>query len=84
MLNTQGQHSRLARVLATGEFAVAVEVNPPIGPNPGAVQRQIETLRGCADVYNVTDNQSARVHTSSLAVCVMLQQAGLEPVLQVT
>ena len=84
LLNTQGQQSRLARVLAAGEFAVAVEVNPPVGPNPGAVQRQIETLRGCADVYNVTDNQSARVHTSSLVVCVMLQQAGLEPVLQVT
>ena len=84
ILNSQGQQSQLARVLAAGELAVAVEVNPPIGPNPGAVERQIETLRGCADVYNVTDNQSARVHTSSLAVSIMLQQAGLEPVLQIT
>ncbi len=76
--------TRLAQVLAAGHFAVAVEVCPPRGPNPGAVERQIDVLAGCADAYNVTDNQSARVHMSSLAVSVMLQQAGLEPVFQVT
>ena len=76
--------SRLASVLEAGEFAVTAELSPPVGPNAGAVERQIEILRGCADAYNVTDNQSARVHTSSLAVSIMLQQAGLEPVLQVT
>jgi methylenetetrahydrofolate reductase (NADPH) len=46
------------------------------------VQRQIETLKGYGDVYNVTDNQSAMVHSSSLAVSVMLKQAGMEPVIQ--
>ena len=81
---TGGGQSRLARVLDAGHVAVAVEVCPPRGPNPGAVQRQIKILAGCADAYNVTDNQSARVHMSSLAVSVMLQQAGLEPVFQVT
>ena len=72
--------SRLASVLEAGEFAVTAELSPPVGPNPGAVERQIEILRGCADAYNVTDNQSARVHTSSLAVSIMLQQAGNETV----
>ena len=76
--------SNLARVLAAGHFAVAVEVLPPVGPNAEAVQRQIDLLRGCADVYNVTDNQSARVHMASLAVSIMLKQAGMEPVVQVT
>ena len=81
---TAAHSSNLARVLRAGHFAVTLEVSPPVGPNPAAVERQIKLLRGYGDAYNVTDNQSARVHTSSLAVSIMLQQAGLEPILQVT
>lgn len=76
--------SNLARVLREGHFAVAVEVSPPIGPNPAALQRQITELRGYADAYNTTDNQSARVHMGSLPASIMLKQAGLEPVAQFT
>jgi methylenetetrahydrofolate reductase (NADPH) len=76
--------SRLARVLGAGRFALAIEISPPVGPNPGALQRQIELLRGYADAYNVTDNQSAKVHMCSLAACILLEQAGLEPVFQLT
>lgn len=81
---TYAGNSNLARVLRAGEFAVAVEVGPPRGPNPAAVQKQIAQLRGYADVYNITDNQSACVHMASLAVSIMLKQAGLEPVVQFT
>lgn len=79
-----GASSNLAQVLRTGHFAVCVEVSPPVGPNPEAIQREINTLRGYGDAYNVTDNQSAVVHVSSLAVSIMLKQAGLEPVVQFT
>lgn len=81
---SRGAGSCLARVLRANRFAVAAEISPPIGPNPEALMRQVETLRGSADVFNVTDNQSARIHTSSLAACIMVQQAGLEPVVQFT
>jgi methylenetetrahydrofolate reductase (NADPH) len=77
-------NSNLARVFNSGQFAVAVEVTPPVGPNASYIQRQIEELRGYADAYNVTSNQSARVHVASLPVCIMLKQAGLDPVYQVT
>src|SRR5512142_3190100 len=77
-----GAASPLAKVLRAGPFAVAIEVSPPVGPNPAAVQRQISTLKGYGDVYNVTDNQSAMVHSSSLAVSIMLKQGGIEPVVQ--
>lgn len=76
--------SRLARVLGAGHFALTLEISPPVGPNRAAVERQMNLLRDYADAFNVTDNQSARVHTSSLAVSIMLQQAGLDPILQVT
>lgn len=79
-----GQSSNLAKVLAAGHFAVCVEVSPPVGPNVEAIQREINTLKGYGDAYNVTDNQSAMVHVSSLAVGIMLKQAGLEPVIQFT
>jgi methylenetetrahydrofolate reductase (NADPH) len=81
---TKPTSSNLARVFQSGQFAVAVEVTPPVGPNVGFIQRQIDQLRGYADAYNVTANQSARVHVASLPVCIMLKQAGLDPVYQVT
>jgi methylenetetrahydrofolate reductase (NADPH) len=76
--------SRLAAVLEAGHFALTLEIAPPVGPNRGAIERQIELLRGHADAFNVTDNQSARVHVSSFAVSAMVKQAGLDPILQVT
>lgn len=79
-----GTGSNLSRVLHAGHFAVAAEVSPPVGPNPEAVQRHIDLLRGYADAFNVTDNQSAMVHMSSLSVSIMLKQAGLDPVVQFT
>jgi methylenetetrahydrofolate reductase (NADPH) len=79
-----GSPSRLARMLRAGHFAVCVEISPPVGPNPEAVVREMNTLRGYAEAYNVTDNQSAMVHVSSLAVSIMLKQAGLDPVVQFT
>lgn len=76
--------SRLARVLQAGHFALTLEISPPVGPNRAAVDSQIKLLSDYADAFNVTDNQSARVHASSLAVSIMLKQAGLDPILQVT
>lgn len=76
--------SRLAAVLEAGHFAVTLEVSPPAGPNTGTVERQIDQLAAYGDAFNVTDNQSARVHASSFAVSVMLKQAGLDPILQLT
>lgn len=80
----RGEASNLAKVLNAGKFGVCVEVSPPVGPNIEAIQREIKTLKGYGDAYNVTDNQSAMVHVSSLAVSIMLKQAGMEPVLQIT
>jgi len=76
--------SRLERLVEGNRFAVAVEISPPVGPNPAVLERQVEALRGHADCFNLTDNQSARVHASSLAACILVQRAGLEPVLQMT
>ena len=77
-----GANSTLARMLRAGQFAVAIEVSPPVGPNIEYIERYIAIVRGHADAYNVTDNQAASVHMSSLAVSIMLKQAGLQPIVQ--
>ncbi len=76
--------SNLERVLASGEFAVTMEVGPPRGPDPGAVRKKAALLRGMADAYNVTDNQMAVVRLSSIAGAKLLLEEGLEPVMQMT
>ncbi len=79
-----GSSSNLAKMLRAGQFAVCAEISPPVGPNPEAIKKHIDMLRGYADAYNVTDNQSAMVHVSSIAASIMLKQAGMEPVTQFT
>ena len=75
--------SNLERRLAAGHFVVTAEVGPPRGPNPGDVKKKALILRGVADAYNVTDNQTAVVRMSSIAASKILLQNGLEPVMQI-
>jgi len=74
--------SRLERTLAAGHFAVTAEVGPPRGPDAEVVRKKAAALKGVADGYNVTDNQTAVVRMSSFAASLILQQEGLEPVMQ--
>jgi methylenetetrahydrofolate reductase (NADPH) len=76
--------SHLERLLAQGTFAIAAELSPPRGVNREHILKGAQTLRGYADAINVTDNQAASVHMSSLAVSAILTQASFEPVLQMT
>jgi len=74
--------SKLERVLASGQFAVTAEAGPPRGADPKVMLKKGELLKEACDAVNVTDNQIAMVRMSSLAGCVLLKQAGAEPVLQ--
>jgi len=76
--------SNLERVLASGGFAVTVEIGPPRGPAPDKLLEKAAPLKGIADAYNVTDNQTAVVRMSSIAAARLLLDAGLEPVMQMT
>jgi 5,10-methylenetetrahydrofolate reductase len=74
--------SKLERVLASGQFAVTAEAGPPRGTQAAVLLKKGALLKDVCDAVNVTDNQIAMVRMSSLAGCVLLQQAGAEPVLQ--
>jgi 5,10-methylenetetrahydrofolate reductase len=79
-----GFRSHLEQVLSDGRFVVTAEIGPPKGADAHKIQEKAAVVRGAADAFNVTDNQTAVVRLSSLAGCVILLQAGLEPIMQMT
>ena len=76
--------STLERVLRAGKFAVTAEIVPPKVPSLNAVTKKVDLLRETVDAINITDNASAAVKMSSLAVCAHICGLGAEPVLQIT
>ena len=73
---------KITDVFARGEFAVSAEVGPPKGIHiEGMVDEAKEYLSG-VHAINVTDNQSSVMRLGSLATCVALKNAGLNPIFQ--
>ena len=81
MSNLSG--SNLEKTLAAGHFALTAEVGPPKGPDAAEVKEKATVLKGVADAYNVTDNQTAVVRMSSIAASKILCDEGLEPIMQI-
>lgn len=76
--------SNLARVLASGEFAVTGEIGPPKSHDVEVVRTKTRLLLDCVDAANVTDNQTAVVRMSSIAAGLIMMQEGMEPIIQMT
>ena len=75
---------RITELFDKGEFVVTAEVGPPKGIHLGhLVDEAKEYLSGITAV-NITDNQSSVMRMGSFPACVMLKQAGLTPILQLT
>lgn len=74
----------LQESLASRKFVVTAEVGPPKGINIAEMMADAELLRGRVEAINVTDLQSSVMRLGSLAVCHLLKERGLEPILQIT
>jgi len=59
-------------------------VTPPRGADPSRTLTAARALRGLVHAVNVTDGSRAVMRMSSLAVCRLLLEAGIEPVWQIT
>ena len=80
--STAAGPSLLQQAIAAGGPVLTAELTPPRG---GVAQRALqvaEVLRGRVHGINVTDGSRAVMGMSSLAVCRLLLDRGLEPVLQ--
>jgi len=70
--------------LEAGKFVITAEIGPLKGTDTTEVEEAAELLRGRVNAANVTDQQSSVMRLGSLAVCHLLKNKGLEPVLQLT
>jgi len=78
------EKGRLQRLFEAGEFVVTGEVGPPMGADASHVYHAAEALNGVIDAANVTDNQTSILRMSSIAGSLLVQQKGVEAVVQMT
>ena len=76
--------SRLQSAVRSGEFLVTAEVMPPKGGDPGHMLEMAHHLKDWVHAVNVTDGSRAVLRMSALACAVLLHQAGIEPICQMT
>jgi methylenetetrahydrofolate reductase (NADPH) len=72
------------RTLRDGRFVTTAEVTPPVSTDRAELLEKALPLRGLADGVNVTDGAGARAHMSSIAAAFILQESGIEPIMQFT
>ena len=76
--------SRFQSAIRAGDFVVTAEVMPPKGGDPSHMLEMAGHLRNWVHAVNVTDGSRAVLRMSSFACCVLLKQAGIEPICQMT
>ncbi len=76
--------SRLRDLLEEGTFVVTGEIAPPRGTDLSAMRHSAELMRPVCHALNVTDNQGASLHLSSLSASRVVLDMGIEPIFQQT
>lgn len=72
----------LETALRRGQFAITAEITPPVTCRREDILAKAMPLKGLADAVNVTDGAGAKVHLAAVTAAAMLQENGIEPVLQ--
>ena len=67
-----------------GNFVVTIELNPPRGVGMKRFWREAEILRPYGEAVNVTDCQRSSMKTGPVGICHLLEDAGMESVVQIT
>ena len=76
--------STLQNRLESGLSAITAEIMPPRGGNTALALSKAIKLKDLVHGFNVTDGSRAIMRMSSLALCKLLLEANLEPVLQLS
>ena len=66
------------------QFAATGEIGPPKSHNADVIREKCALLKAYVDAANVTDNQTGIVRMSSIAAGILIQNEGLEAVIQMT
>ena len=70
--------------LNTQDFVITSEIFLRPETNSNSIQIQADILRDYVDAILITDNQSGRIHMSSLAAGVLLLGVGVDPIVQLS
>ncbi|MEM3851903.1 MAG: methylenetetrahydrofolate reductase [Methanomassiliicoccales archaeon] len=76
--------SSLQRLLSEGRKVVTCELGPPQGADGSPLVGKANSVRGWVDACNLTDCTTAMVRLSSLASSLIVMNAGVEPIMQLT
>lgn len=74
----------LKSLFEAGKFVVTAEIGPLKGTDVTEIGEIAELLKGKVSAANVTDQQSSVMRLGSTAVCHLLKDHGVEPILQMT
>src|SRR5438045_8508494 len=86
ILPPQGTPTRLQEKLASGEFVVSVELDPPKGLNPTKILEGAALLQKAGvDCINIADSPMARVRMGCIAMARLIQDhLGLQTIIHFT
>ena len=86
ILPKEGTPTTLQKKLANGEFVVSVELDPPLGLNPGKLLAGAALLQKAGvDCINIADSPMARVRMSCQALGRLIQDhLGIETIIHFT
>ena len=76
--------STFIELLRRGEFVVTAELNPPKSASASVVRRRAGVLKGFVDAVNVTDSNRAIVAMAAIPAAIIVRDAGLDPIVQMT
>ncbi|MBI2867356.1 MAG: methylenetetrahydrofolate reductase [Chloroflexi bacterium] len=76
--------SKLSQALESGAFVVTAELAPPKGVDISKPLRAAERLKPYVTAMNVTDQQASVMRLAPLGLCRVLQEQGVEPIMQMT
>ena len=76
--------SKLQNRLESGLSTITAEITPPRGGSTSSALSKALTLKELVHGFNVTDGSRAIMGMSSLALCKLLLEANLEPILQLS
>jgi methylenetetrahydrofolate reductase (NADPH) len=76
--------STFTELLRRGEFVVTAELNPPKSAAASVVRRRAGVLKGFVDAVNVTDSNRAVAAMAAIPAAVIVREAGLDPIVQMT
>ncbi|MEW6001983.1 MAG: methylenetetrahydrofolate reductase, partial [Nitrospirota bacterium] len=68
----------------SGKFLITAEVGPVKGTEIEGLLEDADLIKGKVDAINVTDLQSSVMRLGSMAVCHLLRDREIDPILQVT